>query len=365
MGRFLTLAALVIVVLAGAAAFWVFVRGGAGSSVVAAFEGPRYFEQKEDAAGIRPAFEEALEGSEIVQLTVYEDYAIASVAEKKREVSYMLRAGDVARWTDQPLTRRRDEVEKDEVPWKEIDTTIVPRLVEKARKLLDDEDAEISHVTLKRWRVFYEEPRWTVYTKDSDSIELSLDGKIIKAQTAAGEPLTQGDESKAKDGAPGAPNDSAPNDSPRVSSFIEQPEQARKLLEGELGKGLELAELTLYEGYARAEVRDPKKPKNLDSYTIRGESVQAPRPERLWPTQKGALAGCVIRFDAIDLSIVPRLAADARERLAYENSELTHIIFSNSKCMNKAFTWRVYVRSERDSGYASYDLNGKFLRAYD
>lgn len=119
-------------------------------------------------------------------------------------------------------------------------------------------------------------------------------------------------------GAPsGEPLKGSDEAAPRVSSFIDHPEEAKRILEERLGPGLEIAELTLRPDRADADVRDPKKPQNLDNYDLDAGGIG---------TQRGQT--------------------------------------SNSKCREAAFTWRVHVGGNRESGYVKYDLKRTFLRAY-
>jgi hypothetical protein len=124
----------------------------------------------------------------------------------------------------------------------------------------------------------------------------------------------------------------------------------------------ELRELVLYPGQAIFELRDAVERDNVDRYILRPTGLSEPDPERLSSRDKKELDAAVFPLSDVDFKLVPELVADAQKKLDYDNGKVTHVIIDKFFPFRKALGFRVYVSSERDSGYVNYDARGKLIK---
>jgi hypothetical protein len=124
----------------------------------------------------------------------------------------------------------------------------------------------------------------------------------------------------------------------------------------------ELRELVLYPGQAIFELRDAVARDNVDRYILRPTGLSEPDPERLSSRDKKELDAAVFPLSDVDFKLVPELVADAQKKLDYDNGKVTHVIIDKFFPFRKALGFRVYVSSERDSGYVNYDARGKLIK---
>lgn len=147
---------------------------------------------------------------------------------------------------------------------------------------------------------------------------------------------------------------------PRPVSFFHDATGVVAPIEAALGPGVKIQELTVFDGYVCFDAQDPREPENVDSYVLRGGSVERGRPITFEGSRK-RLEATLMGLDEIPFAMLPRLCTDAVERLKIKGGTPSHIVvnrFAASAKANRLVS--VYVNSERKgSGYVDYDLKGK------
>jgi hypothetical protein len=129
-----------------------------------------------------------------------------------------------------------------------------------------------------------------------------------------------------------------------------------------IGAPLRAKQLVIYSEYAIIEAQDPQKPQNVDRYTLRNGSVGAKDPVRLAGREKDNLTPHLFELSVTNFGLVPALIADARTRLAIEDAKVSHVMLDRMLPFSKDVLWRVYMGSDRDSGFVEYDTAGRMKR---
>jgi hypothetical protein len=129
-----------------------------------------------------------------------------------------------------------------------------------------------------------------------------------------------------------------------------------------IGTPLRAKQLVIYSEYAIIEAQDPQKPQNVDRYTLRNGSVGSKDAVRLVGREKDNLAPHLFDLSVTNFGLVPALIADARKRLAIDDAKVSHVMLDRMLPFSKDVLWRVYVGSDRDSGFVEYDTAGRMKR---
>jgi hypothetical protein len=149
-----------------------------------------------------------------------------------------------------------------------------------------------------------------------------------------------------------------------ATDFFADPTPIPKLFQGAIGTPLRATKLSIFPGYAIINAQDPKKPGNVDRYTLRNGSVGAPDPDRLAGGEKDNLEAHLVDIAAIEFALLPKMIADARTRLGYEGGKVSHIMLTKGLPFDKNTLWRIYVSSDRESGRVEYDTAGRMKKVY-
>jgi DNA-directed RNA polymerase subunit RPC12/RpoP len=150
---------------------------------------------------------------------------------------------------------------------------------------------------------------------------------------------------------------------PQVTPFT-NPEGVRKIIADGLGEDVELLDLVLYETYAIFQARDPKKPDNVDRYTVRNGELGAPSPVQLSSQDKAGLKARAFKLKDTNLQLATKLVQDAQARLSIEDAKVSHVMLRSNLPFSKDVVWRVYASSARESGSVEYKLDGTMRRVY-
>lgn len=129
-----------------------------------------------------------------------------------------------------------------------------------------------------------------------------------------------------------------------------------------IGSPLKVKEVVVYDQYVIIEAQDPAKPQNVDRYTLRNGLVSGKDPIRLVGDEKANLNAHLFDIASLNYALIPTLIADAKRRLAIEDGKPSHVMVDRRLAPKQQPQWRVYIGSQRDSGYVSYDMAGKMVR---
>jgi hypothetical protein len=147
---------------------------------------------------------------------------------------------------------------------------------------------------------------------------------------------------------------------PRPTHFFQDASSVVALIETSLGRGLKIQELTVYDKYVCFDAQDPHEPENVDSYTLREGKITKGRPVT-FTGSRSRLESTLMGLDEIPFEMLPRLCADAIDRLKIPGGTPSHVIVNRFAADGRANRLlSVYVNSERKgSGYVDYDLHGR------
>jgi len=134
------------------------------------------------------------------------------------------------------------------------------------------------------------------------------------------------------------------------------------LFEKRLGTPVRATRLVLYPGYALLDAQDPLNRNNVDSYTLRDGVIKDARPVVLGHSQ-GKLEQLLFSLEEVNFSRLPALMHAADTELAIAGGKPSHVIFERDTFGKKQPpVLRIYVSSERDSGYVEYGFDGQKRR---
>ncbi len=122
---------------------------------------------------------------------------------------------------------------------------------------------------------------------------------------------------------------------------------------------LRALQIVLYPEYAIASVQDPSIPANVDRYLWRNGSIGVPDPVRL--VGDGDLEAALYSVDEVNWSAIPALVAGARDAVAIPGGEVSHLIVHRPLPFSTDIQIRVFVTSDRDSGYVDASADGAIL----
>lgn len=147
----------------------------------------------------------------------------------------------------------------------------------------------------------------------------------------------------------------------------------RALVESSVEPNPQVVGVTLGVSYATFDVAVSPALDAFDTITIQGGSVDGRRP-MLIPPKPATVGPRLVRLADLDLTLVPRLIADASSRLAtaVPRGKVVNVTVSSmalpggapaSMAWQGRPSWTVLIRNERHvQGIVSYDLRGTFLR---
>ncbi len=144
-------------------------------------------------------------------------------------------------------------------------------------------------------------------------------------------------------------------------SYFDEPGQLAATITDKFGASARAKSIVLYDDYFSCEMQDDKRTDELDRYFYhrsRG-AFDAPRPVSFRGTAKD-LTRATFAVSDVDFSKVPGLCRDAIDRLALPNARVSHV-YLDKNGRDPKFIFRVYVGSERRSGYAEYESTGKVV----
>lgn len=145
----------------------------------------------------------------------------------------------------------------------------------------------------------------------------------------------------------------------QTADYFEDATELPGVFEAGIGKGYRTRQLLLYPAYAVIEARPPGDRDVIDRYTARGGGLGERDPQRLTASDKENLQDFLFDLSDVDLSRVPVMIADAKERLGYEGGEATHLMLQRWLTFHTDVRWYVYISGPRDSGYVTYSLAGE------
>jgi hypothetical protein len=111
------------------------------------------------------------------------------------------------------------------------------------------------------------------------------------------------------------------------------------------------------------EVQDPAVPTHVDRFTFEAGSFGEPTPVPVGRSRK-RLEAQLFPLAEVDLAILPRLLAEAKERARTENGEATHVRIERASGSSDYESWgrpviRVFVLGPRGGAFVEYGLDGK------
>ncbi len=132
-------------------------------------------------------------------------------------------------------------------------------------------------------------------------------------------------------------------------------------VKNQFGEPLYATEVVFYPSYAILELENPKIPGNVDRYTYRNGKLDSGRPVRLSSRDRKRLPRS--RFDVSELALseIPAMITLAREKMGIPDGKVSHIIVDRFTFNRKKVSFRVYVSSERESGYMVANADGSFV----
>jgi hypothetical protein len=144
-------------------------------------------------------------------------------------------------------------------------------------------------------------------------------------------------------------------------SLLEAPAPFAAALRSRFGKELLIRSLSLRAESADVEVQDPAVPENLDSYPFEDGALGTPEPVQAGRNQR-KLKASLFPLAEVDLSILPRLVADARRRAETTDARVAQVRIERSTGYDSD-TWgwpriHVMVDGPRGGAVVEYDLKG-------
>ncbi|MEM6790738.1 MAG: hypothetical protein AAF715_24680 [Myxococcota bacterium] len=344
-GVWLALGLLVAVVgIVASVGYFVVQRGGGGGlSLSRDDDGATARDNDEDGAiGSKDAVA-ALEtllddvgDKKILKVMVYPGYAMVETLDGDETKKFQIRGGRVSPLGD-GMPARGDDPKEDLFAVADLDLEVLPDIVDEARDQVDDDD--ITMVTCARPLVLGGPPRWTVHYEGSTTLMFDLKGKLVGGRKGGKEIEGIGDD------------------------FFAEPERARAMLLDRFGDDVVVMSVNLYRSYGVAEVRDATNSDHVDRFTFRNGAVGKGDPVRL--RHKGnELNRCTTRLADADFAQVTKLIADGARRVDMPAENLSHVIFHDFACQGRGFTFNVYFRDERTSGFVVYEASGTFRRMH-
>jgi hypothetical protein len=157
--------------------------------------------------------------------------------------------------------------------------------------------------------------------------------------------------------------DALPGEPADPQSLLEAPEPFAAALRSRFGQDLRIRSLSVRAESADVEVQDPAIPENLDLYPFEDGALGPPEPVQAGRNQR-ELKARVFPLAEVDLSVLPRLVADARRRAETTDARVAQVRIERAASYEYTASWgwpRIYVTVDGPRGGAvvEYDLKGK------
>ena len=146
-------------------------------------------------------------------------------------------------------------------------------------------------------------------------------------------------------------------------SLLDQPAPFNAALRSRFGQDARVLRIGISPEDADVEVQDPTTPSHVDRYPFEEGALGEPEPVQVGRSQK-ALDARLFPFADVDLSIVPRLLPDARERARTEEGQATQVTIERVEGTGDYPGWgrpliHVIVTGPRGGAVVRYGLDGK------
>jgi hypothetical protein len=117
---------------------------------------------------------------------------------------------------------------------------------------------------------------------------------------------------------------------------------------------------------ADADVQDARVPTNVDRYAFEDGALGPPEPVPVGRSQR-KLEARLFRLSEVDLSILPRLLADARRRADTPEGQAIQVTIERADGYGETESWgrpvvRIAVEGPRGGAVVEYRLDGKHVR---
>jgi hypothetical protein len=151
-----------------------------------------------------------------------------------------------------------------------------------------------------------------------------------------------------------------------TESLLERPEPFAAALRLRLGDDFRVLRLGIQPDTADADVQDPRVRTNVDRYAFEDGVLGAPEPVQVGRSQKKTEAR-LFSFAEVDLSILPRLLADAADRADTPDARAISVTVERQEGYGEYEGWgrpvlRVIVQGPRGGAVVEYRLDGKHVR---
>lgn len=149
-------------------------------------------------------------------------------------------------------------------------------------------------------------------------------------------------------------------------SLLERPEPFAAALRLRLGDDFRVLRMGLQADGADADVQDPRVPANVDRHAFEDGTLAAPEPVPVGRSRR-KLEARLFRFSEVDLSILPRLLADAARRAETPDGRAIQVTIERTEGYGESESWgrpvmRVVVEGPRAGAVVEYRLDGKHVR---
>lgn len=149
-----------------------------------------------------------------------------------------------------------------------------------------------------------------------------------------------------------------------VDLFTSGAPEVLAALRAAAGNPVQAIEVSLYPDYAFLAYRDPDQPANIDRRAWRAGEVSDADPNPIDDRVDAETEAELFDLDAIDLSVISRLTADAAARFELDVA-VTHIIIDRFLPFDERVLIRVYASptdGRSGGGYVQYALDGTFVK---
>jgi hypothetical protein len=148
--------------------------------------------------------------------------------------------------------------------------------------------------------------------------------------------------------------------------ILAAPQPIADAVRSRFGAAVRIRSLSVSPESAKIEVQDPSLPENLDLYPFEdgvfgpSEPVQAGRNKRQFEAR-------LFAFADVDVRLIPRLLADARQRAETGDARVVSVVIERSQSYGDSELWgwpvlRFTVDGPRGGAVVEYDLRGKHKR---
>jgi hypothetical protein len=151
-----------------------------------------------------------------------------------------------------------------------------------------------------------------------------------------------------------------------TDSLLESPQRLADALGARFGQGLRIRHLSIQPASADVEAQDPARPENVDRYAFEDGAFGPPEPVQAGRNRREREAR-LFPLVEVDLSLVPRVVADARRRAETEEARVIQVVIERSEGNGSSGTWgrplmRFIVDGPRGGAVVEYDLKGVHKR---